>query len=298
MNGEATIVESQPPDAATDPNGEERVDSLIERLTFVLPAYNEAGSLEQLLPRVLAQQSLAKELQVLVIDDHSTDETFEIVRKWSKRDSRVSGIRLARNCGSHMAILSGLSIARGDAVVVLASDGQDPPEFTGELIRAWKKGAQIVWAVRSTREGESFTTKVFSRLYYAAMNRWSFIRLPPSGADFFLLDRMVVDAVAEMPERNTSVLALITWLGFRQVELPYTKLARIEGRTDGGRDVRRPEGGRRHAQVFRHLLAALGHLAEVWSQRRLFRQAGLHQLAQFRGHRVQLRRLVRDAVHL
>jgi dolichol-phosphate mannosyltransferase len=217
--------------SAAEAGVERRPEELVGRLTFVLPAYEEAANLEQLLPRILAQESLARELRIIVVDDHSSDQTLETVRRWSRKDPRVSGIRLARNCGSHMAILSGLSLATGDAVVVLASDGQDPPEFTCDLIRAWNLGAQVVWAVRSTREGESFLTKLFSRLYYAAMNRWSFIRLPPSGADFFLLDRVVVDAVAEMPERNTSVLALITWLGFRQVELPYTKLARIGGQT-------------------------------------------------------------------
>lgn len=210
---------------------DQRPEQVVERLTFVLPAYEEADNLDRLLPRILAQESLVRELEIIIVDDHSSDRTFETVRRWSLKDPRVRGIRLARNCGSHMAIISGLSLSRGDAVVVMASDGQDPPEFTAELIRAWRDGAQIVWAVRAAREGESFTTRAFSRLYYAAMNKWSFIRLPPAGADFFLLDRVVVNAVAEMPERNTSLLALITWLGFRQVELPYTKLARISGRT-------------------------------------------------------------------
>lgn len=205
--------------------------ALVDRLTFVLPAFDEAGNLDLLLPRVLAQQSLAQELRVVVVDDHSTDNTFEVVRRWSRKDPRVSGIRLARNCGSHMAILSGLSVAPGSAVIVMASDGQDPPEFTEQLVREWKRGAQIVWAVRSVREGESLTTRLFSRLYFAAMNRWSVVRLPPLGADFFLLDRVVVDALVELPERNTSVLALIAWLGFRQVEVPYTKEARIGGQT-------------------------------------------------------------------
>jgi dolichol-phosphate mannosyltransferase len=203
----------------------------LDTLTFVLPAYNEAANLDQVLPRITAQQHLARNLQILVVDDNSSDGTFEVVRRWSQKDPRVGGIRLARNCGSHMAILSGLSRAKGGAVVVLASDGQDPPEFAGQLIHEWQSGAQIVWAVRSVRQRASFSTRLFSRLYFSAMNKWSIVRLPPEGADFFLLDRAVVDAVVELPERNTSVIALISWLGFRQVEVPYTKEARLGGTT-------------------------------------------------------------------
>lgn len=203
----------------------------LDRLTFVLPAFDEAANLDQLIPRILAQQSLARELRIVVVDDNSHDGTFDVVRRWSLQDPRVGGIRLARNCGSHMAMLSGLSRAKADAVIVLASDGQDPPEFAGQLVGEWQAGAQIVWAVRSSRDSASLTTRLFSRLYFAAMNKWSIVRLPPEGADFFLLDRLVVDAISELPERNTSVIALIAWLGFRQVEVPYTKEARLAGRS-------------------------------------------------------------------
>lgn len=201
----------------------------LDQLTFVLPAYNEADNLRAILPRILAQHQLAKEVRVLVVDDNSTDGTFEVVREWSRRDPRVGGIRLARNCGSHMAILSGLSRARGNAVIVLAADGQDPPEIADQLVEQWKAGAQIVWAVRAARQQTSLATRLFSRMYFAAMNKWSELRLPSEGADFFLLDRAVVDAVVELPERNTSVIALISWLGFRQVEVPYTKESRLGG---------------------------------------------------------------------
>lgn len=201
----------------------------LDQLTFVLPAYNEAENLGTVLPRILAQERLAADVRVLVVDDNSSDNTFDVVREWSRRDPRVGGIRLARNCGSHMAILSGLSKAKGSAVVVLAADGQDPPEITDRLVEEWRKGAQIVWAVRAVREQTSVGTRMFSRMYFAAMNKWSVVRLPSEGADFFLLDRAVVDAVVELPERNTSVIALISWLGFRQVEVPYTKESRIGG---------------------------------------------------------------------
>lgn len=203
----------------------------VPRLSFVLPAYCEADNLPKLLPRLLAQAPLCDELEIIVVDDHSQDRTFEVLREWGAKDARIKALRLARNSGSHMAILCGLSAASGDVVVVLAADGQDPPEFTPELIESWRKGHHVVWAVRSAREGETATTRLFSRLYYATMNRWSSVRLPPAGADFLLLDRRVVKALIEIPERNTSLLALITWLGFSQTELPYVKEARASGRS-------------------------------------------------------------------
>lgn len=200
-------------------------------LSFVLPAYCEAENLPRLFPRILEQAQHCDELEIIVVDDHSKDDTFKVLREWGAKDTRIKAMRLARNSGSHMAILCGLTAARGDAVVVLASDGQDPPEFTPELLASWRAGHQVVWAVRSAREGETFMTQLFSRLYYATMNRWSSVQLPPAGADFLLLDRRVVDALVEIPERNTSLLALITWLGFSTTELPYIKEARLSGRT-------------------------------------------------------------------
>ena len=205
--------------------------TIVHRLSFVMPAFGEADNLPQMLPRVLAQASLCDELEVVVVDDHSRDDTFAVLQEWGARDSRIKAIRLARNSGSHMAVLCGLSACTGDAVVVLAADGQDPPEFTNELLAARARGHQVVWAVRSAREGETLVTRLFSRLYYATMNRWSSVQLPPSGADFLMLDRRVVDALVEIPERNTSLLALITWLGFNQTSLPYIKEARLSGRS-------------------------------------------------------------------
>lgn len=200
------------------------------KVSFVMPAFDEAENLPSILERVLAAEDVG-EIEVIVVDDHSGDSTPSVVRAWAARDPRVRGVRLARNSGSHMAILCGLQFAAGDAVIVLAADGQDPPEFAKWLLEAWNQGAHVVWAVRTARRGETLPTRLFSRLYYLTMNRWTSVRLPPAGADFVLLDRRVVDVLVQMPERNTSLLALITWLGFRQVELPYVKEARHLGRS-------------------------------------------------------------------
>jgi dolichol-phosphate mannosyltransferase len=203
----------------------------LSKLSFVLPAFGEAGNLGALFPRLLAQARLADELEILVVDDHSPDDTFGVVREWAARDPRIRGLRLARNAGSHMAILCGLQAASGQAIVVMAADGQDPPELAQQLVGAWADGAQVVWAVRETREQETVSTRMGSRLYYAIMNRLTSVRLPPTGADFFLLDRRVLGALLAIPEHNVSIFALLMSLGFRQTEIRYTKQARLSGRS-------------------------------------------------------------------
>ncbi len=199
------------------------------RLSFVLPAFAEARNLEQLFPRLLAQAPLASEIEVVVVDDHSPDDTFAVVREWAARDARIRGLRLARNAGSHMAILCGLKAATGEALIVLAADGQDPPEVAAQLLDAWGDGAQVVWAVREGRQDASLVARLASRLYYQLMNRFTSVRLPPTGADFFLLDRRVLGALLAIPEHNVSIFALVVSLGFRQAEIRYTKQSRLSG---------------------------------------------------------------------
>lgn len=200
-------------------------------LSYVVPAFDEEETLPLLVERIRRQRNLAERLEIIVVDDHSDDRTFDVLERLAQDDPALRAVRLARNCGSHMALLAGISLARGEVVIALAADGQDPPELTERLLSAWKEGAQVVWAVRQGRQGVSRASRVLSRSYYGLMNRWSAVRLPPDGADFVLLDRRVVDALIEIPERHVSLFALITWLGFRQVEIPYVKEARLSGRS-------------------------------------------------------------------
>ncbi len=200
-------------------------------LSFVLPAYGEAENLRRLVPRLLHLGGLAEELEVVVVDDHSDDSTFDTVCALAAGDPRVSGVRLARNSGSHLAILCGLRVARGEVAVVLAADGQDPPDVVAQLVARWRGGCHVVWAVRTEREGETLSTRLLSRFYYFLMNRLSDVRLPPSGADFFLIDRRVIDGLRSIPEHRVALFALVASLGFRHDEVPYVKQARTSGRS-------------------------------------------------------------------
>jgi dolichol-phosphate mannosyltransferase len=202
-------------------------------LSIVTPGYNEAKNLPLLyerLCRVLGALDL--DWEWIVVDDHSVDRTFAVVADIARRDARVRGVRLARNSGSHVGLTCGLHHARGHCAAVMAADLQDPPETLPALLDQWRQGVQVVWAARAGREGETFTTRCFARLYYALMRHGAGIRdMPATGADFFLIDRRVAEAVRQFPEHNVSILALITWMGFRQTTVSYTKQARLHGRS-------------------------------------------------------------------
>lgn len=202
-------------------------------VSIVSPAYNESVNIPLMyeqLAEVLAD--LDVEWEWIVVDDHSVDETFDILTDISHGDPRVKAIRLARRSGSHTALACGLQFAQGDSCIVMAADLQDPPSTIPTLLETWRGGFHVVWAVRARREGESQFTIQMSKLYYWLMRNFVGMKeIPSTGADFMLLDRRVVDAFNEFHESTISVLALITWLGFRQTAIPYDKAARVHGRS-------------------------------------------------------------------
>lgn len=202
-------------------------------LSIITPALDEEANLPVLyedLKAVLDPSGLAWEW--IVVDDHSRDGTFGVISTIATGDRRVSGIRLSRNCGAHVALICGLHAATGAAAVVMAADLQDPPREIPRLLDQWRAGAQIVWAARSTDRGNGDSTPRLSRLY------WWFVRriipestIPATGADFFLLDRRAVEALRRFDERNVSTLQLINSMGFRQAVVTYTKRPRLHGRS-------------------------------------------------------------------
>jgi glycosyltransferase involved in cell wall biosynthesis len=203
-------------------------------LSILTPAFNESTNLEALYARIvqtMAQIGAEGEWEWLVIDDHSRDDTFEVIVRLARADPHVRGIRLARNSGSHVAIACGLHHVRGQAAVMMASDLQDPPETLGALLERWRAGAQIVWAVRRARPGDRSHAGFAAVYYWIMRNVVGMTEMPERGADFFLIDKQVVEAFRRFPERNLSVFALLTSLGFSQEYIEYDKQPRAAGRS-------------------------------------------------------------------
>src|SRR6185369_1816605 len=201
-------------------------------ISIVTPAFNEATNLPVLYERlVAAMRDVGGDWEWIVVDDHSRDETFAVIEALALRDARVRGFRLSRNSGSHVAITCGLHQVDSDAAVMMAADLQDPPETLATMVARWRQGAQVVWATRRVQPGEA-SHRGFAALYYWMMRRLvGMTEMPARGADFFLLDRVVLDAFRRFSERNVSVLALITWLGFRQEFVDYDKQQRVSGQS-------------------------------------------------------------------
>jgi glycosyltransferase involved in cell wall biosynthesis len=202
-------------------------------VSVVTPAYNESQNLPMLFERLSnVMKSMEMDWEWIVVDDHSSDDTFRILSELSQKHPQIRGFRLARNFGSHSAIACGMHRANGDCAVLMAADLQDPPETLPDLIREWQSGNQVIWAVRLRREGEKASTLGFSRLYYWIMRHVvGMNEMPATGADFCLMDRRVVNALRQFGETNASVFALITWMGFQQKSIPYVKKARLHGRS-------------------------------------------------------------------
>jgi dolichol-phosphate mannosyltransferase len=200
------------------------------KISVVTAFYNEAENLPHLRRRLTAAfAELGSDYEIVLVDDHSSDGSQDLAREWVIEDPNVRYLRLSRNFGAHAAFAAGLRYCTGDCAVALASDLQDPPETIPELVSAWREGYDVVWAVRSQREGESWSTKLFAAVYYRLMRRLALPDMPAKGADFLLVDRQVIDAFKRVPEKNTNFLAIIIWMGFRQTSIEYVKEARQGG---------------------------------------------------------------------
>jgi len=206
------------------------VDERTITLSVVVPCYNEAMNIPILYERLrVVLDGEGMEWEMIAVDDHSIDDTFEVLTGLAQHDERVCAIRLARNVGSHVATMCGIEHVRGSLVVMIAADLQDPPEIIPQLIEKSRSGDQIVWAVRSGNEGHTRAARLFSRIYHTTMLKILGGHLTPEGADVFLIDRVVADALGQHREANLSLYAILAWLGFRQGKIFYTKKERKHG---------------------------------------------------------------------
>jgi dolichol-phosphate mannosyltransferase len=202
-------------------------------LSIVVPVFNEEAVIPVLVSRLrtFTERLAPLVTEIILVDDHSSDRSLELLRELSQNDSRFRHCRLARNSGSHVAILAGMALARGESVVFLAADLQDPPELILQMLDLWRSGNHVVWAVREEREGVSKVDVLLSNTFYRLLNFLGEVNLPPRGSDFALLDRKVIDALLQSAGSNPSIGGEIARLGFASAQITYTKEKRAAGDT-------------------------------------------------------------------
>ena len=199
-------------------------------ISVVVPCFNEQGVLAETHRRLMATLTeIALPFELIYVDDGSRDQTLPLLAGIQQSDSRVRVVALSRNFGHQLAITAGLNHSRGRAVVLIDADLQDPPEVIPEMIARWREGYEVVYGTRLHREGETaFKTKT-AEWFYRLINRISEIPIPLDTGDFRLLDRKAVDALTSMPERDRFVRGMVSWVGFRQIAVPYDRAARHAG---------------------------------------------------------------------
>jgi glycosyltransferase involved in cell wall biosynthesis len=197
----------------------------------VVPFYNEAGGVEPFYGELAAALGRlpAHRFEIVCVDDGSSDGTLAELIALAGRDARVRVLELSRNFGKEAALTAGIDAARGDAVIALDADLQDPPELIARLIDGWTGGADVVVARRTDRSSDSFLKRTSAELFYRIHNRLSSVKIPENVGDFRLLDRRVVEALKALPERQRFMKGLFAWIGFKTVAVDYARRRRASG---------------------------------------------------------------------
>ena len=203
-----------------------------DRLSVVIPVYNEVDVLPEFYRRMAeVARGVDGRVELIFVDDGSIDGSLQILHDLSVVDPRVAVLELSRNFGKEIAMTAGLDHARGDAVVVIDADLQDPPELIPEMISHWRDGYDVVYAKRTARVGESFLKKSTAYLFYRVIGSLSRVSIPRDTGDYRLLSRRAVDAVIELREQHRFMKGLFAWIGFAQKEVPYERQIRHDGTT-------------------------------------------------------------------
>ena len=221
----SAVPPADPRPATVHPRG--TADDLI---SLVAPVFNEEETLPEFYRRVCAALEGLR-FELLLVDDGSADATASILADLARNDGRVRVLHLSRNFGHQAAITAGLDAARGDAVIMIDADLQDPPELIPEMLRKWEAGSDVVYAVRQARAGETRMKLATARWFYRLFSHLAQIRLEQNAGDFRLFDRSALDAVNAMRERNRFLRGMSVWVGFTQAAVPYERDRRYAGST-------------------------------------------------------------------
>ena len=207
---------------------------MVERpeYSIVAPVYNEAGNLERFYHEVaLALDGMGEPWELLLVNDGSTDESPVILGRLAEGDHRVKVINFARNFGHQIAVTAGVDYARGAAVILIDADLQDPPAVIPRLIAEWKRGFEVVYAVRAQRKGEGFLKRLSAKVFYRLLHRITDINIPVDTGDFRLMDAKVAAVLRQMREHHRFIRGMTSWVGFRQTGIEYVREERVWGET-------------------------------------------------------------------
>jgi glycosyltransferase involved in cell wall biosynthesis len=200
--------------------------------SIVAPIFNELENIPELYRRVKAvMSSMPGTWELVLVDDGSSDGSTEAIRTLAQQDKHIRPVIFARNFGHQVAITAGWDYARGEAVVIMDADLQDPPEVIPEMIAKWHEGYEVVYAVRAEREGETWFKKATASLFYRIVHLITDVKIPMDSGDFRLMDRKVVDVLKSMHEKYRFPRGMSAWVGFRQIGLPYKRAMRFSGTT-------------------------------------------------------------------
>ena len=200
--------------------------------SIITPIYNEIGNLPELYQRVsTVMEEIGETWELVLVDDGSRDGSTEFIRDLAQKDKHISPVIFARNFGHQIAVTAGLDFCEGKAVVIMDADLQDPPEVIRDMVAKWHEGYQVVYAVRTEREGESWFKTFTASLFYRLIYRITDVKIPLDTGDFRLMDRKVVNVLNRMREKHRFLRGMSAWVGFRQIGVPYKRAARFAGET-------------------------------------------------------------------
>lgn len=201
-------------------------------LSLVVPAFNEEEAMEQSFERTYrAMSSIGYPFEIIYIDDGSRDRTWEIISRLAREHEEVKALRFSRNFGHQLAVTAGMDEAKGDAVIIMDADLQDPPEVIADMVKAWEQGADIAYGKRMHRKGETAAKKFTAWCYYRLLNFMSAYPIPLDTGDFRLLDKAVADEFKVLREHNRFLRGMSAWLGYNAVPVEYIREERCAGKT-------------------------------------------------------------------
>jgi polyisoprenyl-phosphate glycosyltransferase len=203
---------------------------MLPKYSFIVPIYNEEEIIPELYRRLSAVMNRMDGLvELILINDGSRDRSLQLLRDLHQKDPRICYLSFARNFGHQIAVTAGLNFVRGQVIVILDADLQDPPELIPDMVEKWRQGYQVVYAQRTQRQKEGWFKRFTAYLFYRILKKLADVEIPTDTGDFCLMDRQIVDILNSMPERNRYIRGLRSWVGFQQTAIQFERNPRFAG---------------------------------------------------------------------